>query len=210
MRGLQGIVVLGAPFTPGDDDEPPWRIPLKRLVTLAIARGVPFLALGGGAHLAAVALGGVAATDTSVRLDGLWPVRLTAEGRSDPLFRHLPDETVWVQGGATLFAELPVGAVVLADDDRGLVQAVRFGPRAWGLHGHPEADTAIVRLWLGAGECSLTTSGHPPAEETLARFAAIEPDLQHCWAPVVGAFLALDHGAPSAGASHESPDVRGR
>lgn len=208
-RGLTGVLVLGAPH--GPEPASPWRAPLQRFITVAIARSVPLLSIGSGAHLAALALGGVAAARAADPVRGLWPVRLTPEGRSDAVFGALPGRARWVQSGPSLFADLPVGAVVLADDGRGLVQAVRFGPRAWGLHGHPEADAAIAARWFDLEGRAAGAEGATEAIRALTWFRRIEPELRRTWAPVAAAFFALVAGGPGGRApTTASPTRDGR
>ena len=80
--------------------------------------------------------------------------------------------------------ELPAGAVVLALSPGGEVQVARFGPRAWGIQAHPEADADVVRRWAEADREDHVSLG-VDQDAVLADIAAAGPALEAHWRPLV-------------------------
>lgn len=189
-----GVAVVGGPVSPYDDRVLPYGRVGAFLAT-AVAREVPTLGIGGGAHLLAVALGARPGWPTSAVTPGLHMLRRTAQGADDPLFRHMAPEAQWLEFSYLSLTDLPVGAEVLAVDTEGQAQAARFGPGAWGLQGHPELGAAAVAACIEARPL------HPLLDE--AALASVERAMPHLdaisasWNPVFDAYAALVASTPA-------------
>lgn len=84
-------------------------------------------------------------------------VSLTAAGRSDKLFTHLPERFQAVEGHKEGVKAVPAPFMTLAEDDV-CVQAVRLKQNLYGVQFHPELDAHGLRtrlvVYSGAGYCA--------------------------------------------------------
>ena len=115
----------------------------------------PYLGLCLGGQLLARSLGAkVQPHPSGLHEAGYVPVTPTTEGRavlSEPL--HIYS---WHEEGF----DVPRGAVLLAEGERFLHQAFRYGSAAYGLQFHPEANPELVRFWMDeAGEDAFDEPG---------------------------------------------------
>lgn len=161
---FDGLVVIGGSISAYDRQLP--REMLARVITRAVGRSIPTLGMGAGAHLVSWALGGRPSMPGAPVPFGLRHVNRTAHGRLDSLFGRAATATEWIEWSHLALTDLPVGSEVLAVDDSGMPQAVRFGPCAWGLQGHSYADRGTVQHCLDTG------TGPDFTPETMDRLAA--------------------------------------
>lgn len=185
-----GVIVLGGRVGPYDDARHPWLFDLKRLLTLAVAWEIPLLAIAGGAHVLTVALGGQVTMPSTPAHIGLTPLRITQAGGADPLLHAVPDGTPWVTRNPLVPTTLPDGAILLATDDHGHPQAARYGYRAWGFHGHPEADHTLAAQWQTTPDDS--PAGAKLHADPLPVLYRHGDDLAAVWSSVLAAFFAVD------------------
>jgi GMP synthase (glutamine-hydrolysing) len=158
VEGWSAVVSLGGHMGAYEDDAYPWLAPEKRLLAAATAAGLPVLGICLGCQVLAAALGGRVYPGTG-REVGVVRLDLTAEGRADPVARHL-DGPMAVSHADTW--DLPPGATLLARSAR-YRQAFRLGS-ALGVQPHPEVSPEPFARW---------TRSKPVAE--LAR-DGIDPD----------------------------------
>jgi GMP synthase (glutamine-hydrolysing) len=152
-----GLVVMGGGMGVGDRDDA--RFPfLNREIALlrtALRQGNPVLGVCLGAQLLAHAAG--ARVFPNVRADprggevlvrevGWGPVRLDADGGSEPALAGLGRQVMALHWHGDTF-DLPPGAVHLASTERCRNQAFRIGSRVFGLQFHVEADGDTARRW---------------------------------------------------------------
>ncbi len=144
LAGWSAVVALGGHMGAYEDEAHPWLAPEKRLLAEAAASGTPTLGICLGCQILATALGG-RAYPGSGREVGVVRLDLTAEGRADPVVRHL-DGPVAVSHADTW--DLPPGATLLAASGR-YRQAFRRGS-ALGLQPHPEVSPEPFARWTRA------------------------------------------------------------
>ncbi|MFJ6758645.1 methyltransferase domain-containing protein [Streptomyces sp. NPDC091273] len=158
LTGVDAVVVTGGAARIRSGGSAPAREAELELLRGALAREVPVLGLGLGAHLLAVAAGGAV-----VHQAGSAPgqatrrtVRTAPASGSDPLFAGVAAELPAARWGHDDTVELPAGALVLASDDHQRVQAFRIGASAWGLHFplDPEATEAEAETETQAVEAA--------------------------------------------------------
>lgn len=142
-----GLVVLGGEMGALDDDVAPWLPAVRSLIAGTVTAGRPFLGVCLGHQLAGVALGGRISRNPRGQATGVTPFDPTSAGSADPLFGTVAPGAPAVQWNADVVTALPPEARVLAYAPDGSVQAVRFGPVAWGVQAHPEVGAAIFRSW---------------------------------------------------------------
>lgn len=193
LAGYDGLLVLGGSMGADDDAEHAWLGPTKELARSAVADGVPLLGICLGHQLVASALGGRVTRNPGGQQLGLLEVGWTAEAARDALFGPLAEAPAAARGAHwnnDVVVELPAGATLLATAPAGEVQAVRFGPRAWGLQLHPEVDHEILGRWAADDAGSHEAAGIDQA----ALLRAVEEaraELETTWAPLAHAFVAV-------------------
>jgi GMP synthase (glutamine-hydrolysing) len=130
-----GVVITGSRSSVYQDE--PWIDTLVDRVARAADRGHPVLGICFGHQVLAEALGGHVEAMDGIEL-GYREVRRVDDG--DPLLAGLDDRFVAFETHSDRVTELPPGATLLAENDRG-VQAFRRGD-CWGVQFHPEYDRA--------------------------------------------------------------------
>jgi GMP synthase (glutamine-hydrolysing) len=147
MERYDGLVVLGGPMNVDQAGAYPHLKAEIEAIQTALRRNLPVLGICLGAQLLAAALGATVRPNR-VREIGWYQLRPTEDAMDDRLFRHFDGSQHVFQWHAYTF-DLPKGAVHLAGTDNCANQAFRFGPYAYGLQFHLEADEALIRRWLG-------------------------------------------------------------
>lgn len=177
------LAVMGGPMDVWQEDRHPWLVAEKA----AIRRWVrdlqrPYLGVCLGHQLLAAALGGTVGLMKAPEV-GLCDVSLTAAGRSDPLFAGIGPEMTTLQWHGAEVSGLPEGAVVLAGNAACPIQAMRWGPVAYGFQYHLEVTPRTVGDWAAIPEYK------DSLERTLGQDAAsrLDADL----APRLPAFGAI-------------------
>ena len=146
LDGYEALIILGGPMNSDEIDAYPNLLTEVELIRAAVDRGKSVLGICLGAQLLAKALGGAVARNP-VREIGWYDVRLTDEGRRDPvLSAFTPEQQVfqWHEDGIAL----PPGAVHLAESPASPVQAFRHGEHAYGFQFHLEVDRSLIERWL--------------------------------------------------------------
>ncbi|MSS44496.1 type 1 glutamine amidotransferase [Cutibacterium sp. WCA-380-WT-3A] len=139
------LVVLGGSMGCHDDAEAPWLAPTRRLIARTVKTGTPFLGFCLGHQLATVALGGRVCTCDHLCL-GPAEMHLTPDGEQDPLLSVYQGHR-GIHFNNDVAVVVPEGAVLLASDPSGQVEAVSFAERAWGVQFHPECTPDIFDGW---------------------------------------------------------------
>lgn len=163
------LVVLGGPMNANEDDDFPWLAPTRELIRSTVADGIPTLGVCLGHQLVNVALGGEVIVNPLGRIVGLVPLSLTAVGEDDPLLSGLSGRDV-VHYNGDVVSRLPEGASVLATSPDGSVQAVRYGPRVWGVQFHPETTPEVFEAWMA----NLVPEGDEPSDGAQKWLAEVE------------------------------------
>ncbi len=128
-------------------------------IASVVAAGVPLLGICYGHQLLAHAMGGVVADNPNGREIGTVTIRLTADGRRDPLFAGMPDPFPAQACHTQSVLRLPAGATPLAASTADRHHAFAIGERAWGLQFHPEFDARILRAYIEHDADALTAAG---------------------------------------------------
>lgn len=184
-----GLIVLGGERGAYDDADWGWLPATRRLIAHASTSGKPFLGICLGHQLAAVALGGVVVRNPAGHAKGLTQIGLTEAARDDLLFGDVGATSTAVQWNQDVVADLPPGAVLLATAPDGSVQAVRFGPRSWGVQFHPEATPAIFRSWTVERPTPIAIENVDPVQAAEQIDAAADL-LERTWQPLAQRFAA--------------------
>lgn len=157
LDGYDQLWAMGGPMDVWEEDQHPWLIAEKRAIREAvIERGMPYLGVCLGHQLLAAALGGKVGKASQAEV-GVLDVELTAVGRTDPLFAGVADRFKALQWHGAEVQTLPAGASVLARSPLCAVQAMRVGPKAFGIQFHCEILASTVGDWavIPAYACAL-------------------------------------------------------
>ncbi|GEP39575.1 aminotransferase [Nocardioides psychrotolerans] len=189
LTSYDGVLVLGGPQQ-AEDDTVAWFGPLKEQLRAAHAAGVPTLGVCLGHQLVAAALGGRVERNPRGQQLGLIEVGWTAEAATDELVGPVATPRRGVHWNDDVVTVLPEGATVLAQTDAGEPQAVRFGPRSWGVQLHPEVDAATLRPWAEEDREAHVLRGID--QETLLRAVEDAADeLTEAWRPLARSFARI-------------------
>lgn len=143
LSGMGGLIVMGGPMGVGDRDRYPFLKEELRLIETALQEKKPILGVCLGSQLLAHVLG--ARVSRADRKEIGWHlVRLTEEGKSDPLFAGVEPSFFACHWHGDVFG-LPKEAVSLAFSERTQQQAFRYGRHAYGLLFHLEVTENILR-----------------------------------------------------------------
>ncbi len=196
LAGYGALVVLGGSMSVHDADRYPHLQQTEELLRLAVAADLPVLGICLGGQLLASALGG-RVEPNAVREIGPGTIRLTKEGRADPLFAGLPAELPVFQWHGETFSVLPPGGVLLAGSAACRHQAFRVGRRAYGLQFHFEVDEPMVCAWAEAYAEELRADRGLAPEELAAEHRLAAPAIEATGAALASRLLAV-WGLPSA------------
>lgn len=203
LTSYDGVLVLGGEMGANDDDAHPWLAPLKDGIRDAVAAGTPLLGICLGHQLLAVALGGVVQRNPRGQTVGLQPVGWTEEAALDDWVGGRTGDERAIHWNNDVVVTLPEGAVALARTPDGEVQAARFGPRAWGVQAHPEADAGIIRRWVET-EREDEVARDVDEQAVLAAIEEAAPALTAYWRPMAQRFAAIVTGAVAGATARDS------
>ena len=157
-----GAVIFGGPNSANDSDEF-----IRReidWIAVPLAEKRPFLGICLGAQMLAKHLGARVSTHPEGKAEvGYYPIRVADAARA--VCGNWPAVVYqWHREGF----ELPHGAKLLAEGDIFRVQAMRYGPAAYGIQFHAEVTHAMMCRWTTRGHARMEMPG---AKQRAAHFA---------------------------------------
>lgn len=140
------LVVMGGPMGVHDVERHPWLEDEKRAIGEAIEAGRVVLGVCLGAQLVAAVLG-APVVRAEKREVGWYPVRLTDEARSLPLFKGAPRSFKAFHWHEDTFG-IPEGATRIGESAACRNQGFLYGDRVLGLQFHLEVDAETVERFI--------------------------------------------------------------
>ena len=165
------LVVMGGPMDVWEEDAHPWLVPEKAAIRRWLTElKRPYLGICFGHQLLAVALDGAVGPGNDEV--GFAPVSFTEAGRHDPIFAGFGAGMETFQWHSAEVSQLPTGAVILAENSKCGVQAMRVGATAYGLQYHVELTDRTVPEWGSIPAYAASLQKALGAEKA----ATLEPD----------------------------------
>nr|WP_156223908.1 glutamine amidotransferase [Pseudactinotalea suaedae] len=158
LEQYSGIFLGGSPFNSSEPEKSELQrrveADLRRLLDQVVPRDYPFFGACYGVGTLGLHAGGVVDSTYSEPVSAV-EVRLTPEGRADPLLATMPDSFAAYVGHKEALSSLPPGAVLLATADSCPVQMFRLGENLYATQFHPELDedaiVARIRVYANHG-----------------------------------------------------------
>lgn len=110
--------------------------------------GVPILGICFGHQLLTIINGGSVKNNGSGLIIGARTTNITIKAKEDELFGSLPASFKTFKTHNQSVQKLPPSAELLSTDNSGVVDAIRFSARSWGLQFHPEFNSDIMNLYI--------------------------------------------------------------
>ena len=190
LKNHSALIVLGGPDS-ANDLTPKMQNELS-LIREAVQSHLPYLGICLGLQALVRAMGGTVtkcqANETGFRDpdNNFFTVKLTEEGKTDPLFNNLSDNfTVFHLHGETV--QLTPGMSLLATGDLCRNQIVKVGETAYGIQSHFELTNDLLESWIVGDEdlSKLDTS------QLRSDFEEIRSDYQKTGRQLFSNFLTL-------------------
>ena len=136
-------VLVGGSGAFGVRDAAPWIPHFVSALGEIAETGFPMFCSCFGFQGLALALGADVQPDSDGAEVGTYAITVRAEGKSDPLFAHLPDTFMAQQGHKDRALELPRDSTWLASSEKCPYQAIRYKDHlVYATQFHPELDGA--------------------------------------------------------------------
>ncbi|MDT8915820.1 type 1 glutamine amidotransferase [Amycolatopsis sp. PS_44_ISF1] len=201
LDGYAGLVCLGGGMGALDDQQHPWLVDVRRLLSTAAATAVPTLAICLGAQLLAVATGGEVTVGEDGPEVGPGLVSKKDAAWTDPLCAELPLMPDVLQFHNDVIRRLPAGAELLVSAPRYQNQAFRLNRCAYGIQFHIETTPDVVLAWAESSpEMAELTR---PGALTPEKLTAVHVDLEESWRPFAARFVRLAAGELDAAAKSQ-------
>ena len=148
LKGYDGLIFGGSSefdFDGGRPERDPARIisaiilsRATNLVSYALTHDIPLFAICYGHQLVANMYGGEVDNDKEQSKFGSYEVQLTEAGKSDLIFRDMPESFIAQYAHNDSVTKLPKGATLLASSKGCRFSALRYGKVAYSTQFHPE------------------------------------------------------------------------
>jgi GMP synthase (glutamine-hydrolysing) len=133
---IAGIIITGSPSMVTDLE--PWGVVTAQWLKQVVNKNIPVLGICFGHQLLAHTFGGSVDYHKLGEEKGEVEIRLTEEGKKDPLLGILPEHFTSYASHFQTVTKLPPNAVILAQNDFEASHALRYKENVWGVQFHPE------------------------------------------------------------------------
>ena len=148
LQGYDALIMTGSPLSVTSPTD--WMIRSAEFLKKAGDRGLPVLGVCFGHQLLGFAYGSKVILNPEGREIGSIQVKLTPEGRTDPLFATLP-QVFWIQTThEDIVSSLPSGARHLALNHQTPIQSFGIGRNVRGVQFHPEMEPEMISALVRA------------------------------------------------------------
>ena len=145
LDDIDAVVVLGGPMNVDEENLYPFLKPENEFIQNVLQQEIPFLGICLGSQLLAKAAG-AQVVKSPVKEIGWYKIRLTGEGKADPLFKNFREEDVTYHWHGDMF-HIPAQGRLLATAEGCPHQALKVGRNAYGLQFHVEITDKSIKEW---------------------------------------------------------------
>ncbi|MGB8455882.1 MAG: type 1 glutamine amidotransferase [Anaerocolumna sp.] len=160
------LIIMGGPMNIYEEDKYPWLVREKTFMKEAVDSGKIIIGLCLGGQLIADVIGG-RVTKNPYKEIGWFPVRLSKEARSTPLFALFPEQPVVFEWHGDTFSLLPEDAMLIAENDACSHQAFQYKNRVFGFQYHLENTLPVIKGLVENCREELTPDIYIQTEEEL-------------------------------------------
>ena len=154
---ISGVIITGSDALISQKLK--WSEACAKWIRNTLPTGLPILGICYGHQLIAHALGGNVGKNPNGPELGSVHIKLLPEAMRDPLFKGAHRSLYLQSAHFETVTELPVGARVLAQNESGEVEALKYASACWGIQFHPEFDNEDMRLFLTDPDVDLEAFG---------------------------------------------------
>jgi GMP synthase-like glutamine amidotransferase len=159
------LIVMGGPMGVYDEDKFSFLEAEKEFIRSVIGARKKVLGICLGSQLVAEALGAKVYPHSQKEI-GWWPVKKTADGKTNPVMDNLPDEYITFHWHGDTF-DLPAGSVHLLQSDACPHQAYLYKDQVMGLQFHMEAVPDLVKAMVENGRSELVPGNRIQSEKDI-------------------------------------------
>jgi GMP synthase-like glutamine amidotransferase len=141
------LIVMGGPMNIYDEKNYPWLANEKTFIREAINFGKVVIGICLGAQLIADVIGGKITENPHLEI-GWFPVKLSSEARSSPLFSFFPQEPTVFHWHGDTFSTLPDDTICIAENNACSHQAFIYKKKVFGFQFHLENTEEIIENLL--------------------------------------------------------------
>tara|TARA_Y100000590_G_C15619102_1_gene976879 strand:- start:702 stop:1385 length:684 start_codon:yes stop_codon:yes gene_type:complete len=138
-------IITGSPRSVYDEEV--WMQDLEISIRNAAKINKPILGICFGHQLVAKSFGGVVALNPKGWELGSYPIYLTNEGQTSPLFKGVDNRSIVYESHKDIVSSIPKEAIVLASNDKGN-QSFQLFDSIFGVQFHPEFSIEIIRKYV--------------------------------------------------------------
>jgi GMP synthase-like glutamine amidotransferase len=143
QQDFDWLVIMGGPMNIYDEEHYPWLADEKMFIRETIASGKVIIGLCLGGQLIADVIGGKVPKNSYKEI-GWFPIRLSEEAISSPLFSFFPEHPVVFEWHGDTFSILPKEAICIAENDACKHQAFIYKKKVFGFQFHLENTPSII------------------------------------------------------------------
>ncbi len=143
---ISGVIITGSDVLISQKLK--WSEACAKWIQSTIPTGIPILGICYGHQLIAHALGGIVGKNPNGPELGSVEIKLLPKAMGDPLFKEVYRPLYLQSFHFETVTKLPDGAISLAKNKSGEVEAIKYTSSCWGVQFHPEFDNEDMRLFL--------------------------------------------------------------
>lgn len=146
LNKFSAVIITGS--TSMVTDYSAWSVNTMLWLKSIIEKNIPILGICFGHQLLGETFRGKVEYRSSGKEFGNVSIRLTQDGKKDPLLNVLPENFTGFVSHDQSITRLPPNAVILAENEAEPFHAVSFGEKIWGVQFHPEIFADAARVYV--------------------------------------------------------------
>lgn len=156
---FDAMIIGGSRHNPVDGEEKPWILRVYAFIRMAAKNNIPILGICGGLQFTVRALGGEIIYNPKGREFGSIEISLTKDGRTDPIFRGLPQKITVQETHRCMAKDLKLNWTLLASSKLCKIQTLAIGSNIRLFQFHPEMTAMELKKIADSRKYSLIEEG---------------------------------------------------